>query len=191
MYWGSRNNECARRSWCDPAGESPARVHLPGAADVRGTLRAGVLGCGVGLPRSGRVSLGHTAPQPRAGRAGVDRGASQPTPSSGSSTSAESNFASRVRCTLRNQRSISVSCEPGVLCPSPQKGSIQNPDAVFAMIHRRLTNPPLGMHWTAHGRQPVCSCCKCVKFCDMRLDAGFPPDSPSQNIGAKRIHFAT
>ena len=29
---------------------------LPGAADVRGTLRAGVLGGGVGLPRSGRVS---------------------------------------------------------------------------------------------------------------------------------------
>ena len=30
-----------------------------------------------------------------------------------------------------------------------------------------------------------------LKFCDMRLDSGFPPDSPSQNIGAKRIHFAT
>src|SRR5208337_3469892 len=97
----------------------------------------------------------------------------------------------RRRQTMSAARSISVSCEPGVLCPSPQKGSIQNPDAVFAMIHRRLTNPPLGMHWTAHGRQPVCSCCKCVKFFDMRLDAGFPPDSPSQNIGAKRIHFAT
>ena len=34
-------------------------------------------------------------------------------------------------------------------------------------------------------------CRRSLKLCDTRPGAGFPPVSPSQNIGAKRIRFAT